>query len=86
MWSILGFVIAAIFGFAFGSKQYLKRVAAVMLQLKLPSEEVDKVVYLVSQYPKLKRQAKKKTKDAFKQSMVDSQLEKMKKEDKTFNG
>ncbi len=84
-YGLIAFVIAAVFGFWFGSRQYLKRVAAVMLQLKIPPEEVDKMVYLVSQYNKLKREAKKKTKATFTQSMVDEQLEKMKKEDR-FNG
>ncbi len=85
MFQIVVFALAAIVGFVFGKKYHLKRVASVLLQMKMPSEEVDKVVYLVSEYPKLQRAAKKATKDAFKKSMVDEQLEKIKKEDR-FNG
>ncbi len=87
MWSgIFAFVIAAVLGFAFGKRVHLKRVASVLLQVKMPSEEVDKVVYLVSEYPKLQREAKKATKEAYKKSLVSAQLEKIKKEDKENNG
>lgn len=81
MFQIIIFALCAILGFVFGSRVYLKRVGAVMLQLKVPSEQVDKVCYLVSNYNKIQREAKKATKDAYKKSMVDEQLEKMKKED-----
>ncbi len=43
MSSFLVFILAALLGFYFGSKQHLKRVGAVMLQLKMDPQEVDRV-------------------------------------------
>lgn len=79
---MLIFMVCAVIGFVYGKKMYLNRVAKVLLQIKMPGEQVDKVVYLVSQYNKIQRDAKKATKEAYKQSIVSDQLEKMKKEDK----
>ena len=79
---ILIFMVCALLGFVYGKKMHLNRVAKVLLQIKMPGEQVDKVVYLVSQYNKIQRDAKKATKEAYKQSIVSDQLEKMKKEDK----
>lgn len=75
------FVVAALFGFIFGSRQYLKRLAAVLYQTKaIPAEQVDKLVEVIRTYNKIQRQARKATREAYKKSVVDSQLEKMKKE------
>ena len=82
---LLIFVVTSVFGFMFGSKAYLKRVGAVLLQMKLPADQVDKVVYLVSNYNKIQRKARKETREAYKKTIVESQLEKMKKEN-TLNG
>ena len=82
MWYyFLIFLVFALFGFLFGSRAYLKRVASVMMQMGLPADQVDKVVYLVTNYKKLQREAKKATKEAYKKSIVSAQLEKMKKEE-----
>ena len=80
---LLIFVACALFGFIYGKKAHLKQVASVLLQMKMPEDQVGKVVSLVSEYSKLQREAKKATKDAYKKALVDAQLEKMKKEDKT---
>lgn len=75
------FVVASLLGFVFGSKQYLKRLAAVLYQTKaIPADQVDKLVEIIRTYNKIQRQAKKATREAYKKSVVDSQLEKMKKE------
>ncbi len=81
IYTFIAFLLMAIMGFVYGKQIYLKRVAAVLHQMKIPTEEVDKTVFLISQYSKIQREASKQTKEAFKKSMVEKQLENMKKED-----
>ena len=76
----LAFFVVAIGGFLYGMKVHLRRVSAVLLQCGMDPDQVGKVVHLVSCYRKLQREAKKQAREAYKKSIVDAQVEKMKKD------
>lgn len=75
------FVVCAIGGFFFGKKTHLTRVARVMVQMKVPADTVDQIMYNVRNYKRLEKEAKKAVAEAYKQNLIDSEMAKLKKED-----
>lgn len=74
-------IVFAFIGFLYGKKMHLRQVASVLMQTGLvPIEQVDKVIEIVANYKKLRRQAAKEVKDSYKSLLVKESLEKMKKE------
>lgn len=88
MWYyIIIFILCAVFGFLYGKKMHLNQLAKVLYTSKMiPEQSIDKVVDLVASYNKIRREARKATKEAYKKVLVAESLEKIKKEDTTSNG
>lgn len=74
-------VVFAVMGFVYGKKMHLKQMTAVLMQTGIvPKDQVDKLMEIVANYKKLRRQAAKEVKEAYKNLIVQDSLEKMKKE------
>ena len=83
MWIyLIVFIAAALFGWLFGKNAHVKHLSQVLYQVPwFPNEKVGEVVYLVKSYNKIQRETKKATIAAYKKSMVQSQLEEMRREE-----